>query len=472
MQGYKYLFKNIGLLTLSQFGTKILVFFLIPLYTSILSTAEYGTYDLFTTTINLLVPIFTLNLSDAVLLFALDETKNRSEILSIGLKYTLIGFFLSTIFLLINALFNFFAPINEYWYYFPLLFTFTIINTLFLGFSRGIDRVKETAISGVICSATMISCNLLFLLVFNFGIHGYFIANIISLLLQVIYLFKSCKLWRYIKPTRINKQLEKEMRNYSTPLIANNVGWWINNSSDRYIVTWMCGVSANGIYSVGYKIPSILNIFQTIFSQAWIMSAVKDFDSNDSKGFFSKIYAIYNCGMVLVCSAIIIGSRLLAHILYAKEFFDAWQYTPFLTMAIVFGSLSGFLGGIFAATKDSKLFGKSTAIGAIINIILNVILVYFIGALGAAISTLVAYVVVWFIRLNHVHKHINIKINLKRDCFSYIILLIQGLILFIFNDSIILHSIEMVLFILIIFLYFKDLKNTLNQVLLKFKTRR
>ena len=69
MKGYKYLFKNIGLLTISQFGTKILVFLLVPLYTSVLSTSEYGTYDLFVTTINLLVPIVTLNLSDAVLLF-------------------------------------------------------------------------------------------------------------------------------------------------------------------------------------------------------------------------------------------------------------------------------------------------------------------------------------------------------------------------------------------------------------------
>jgi O-antigen/teichoic acid export membrane protein/glycosyltransferase involved in cell wall biosynthesis len=470
MQGYKYLFKNIGLLTLSQFGTKILVFFLVPLYTSVLSTAEYGTYDLFNTTINLLVPIVTLNLSDAVLLFALDKTKKRSEVLSIGLKYAVIGFCLSTLFLIVNAVLNIFTLINEYWYYFPFLLIFTVINALFSGFVRGIDRVKETAIGGVICSASMISCNLFFLLVLKWGLHGYFIANIISLFLQIAYLFVSCELWKYIR-ANINKSLEKEMKDYSTPLIANNVGWWVNSSSDRYIVTWMCGVSANGIYSVGYKIPSILNMFQSIFSQAWTMSAIKDFDSDDSKGFFSKMYSVYNCGMVIVCSGIIITSRLLAHILYAKEFFVAWQYVPFLTIAIVFGSLAGFLGGIFAAAKDSKLFGKSTIIGAVINIILNIILVYFMGAIGAAIATLVAFFIVWFIRLRHVQKHISIKINLKRDYFSYLVLTIQGFILFIFNDGLILYSIEGALFMLIVLLNYKDLKNILEKVLLKFKTR-
>lgn len=470
MHGYKYLLKNIGLLTISQFGTKILTFLLVPLYTSVLSTSEYGTYDLFTTTINLLVPIVTLNISDAVLLFSLDEKNDRSEVLSIGLKYTVFGFVFSTVFLIFNNITNLFQPINEYWYYFPFLFLFTTINTLFSGYCRGIDRVKETSIGGIICSFVMISCNLLFLLVLRLGLHGYFIANILAIISQSIFLFVSCKLWQYFVISK-NNNLEKSMKDYSTPLIANNVGWWVNNSSDRYIVTWMCGVAANGIYSVGYKIPSILNMFQTIFSQAWTMSAVKDFDSDDRNGFFSKMYSIYNCGMVLVCSIIVMTSRALAHLLYAKDFFVAWKYVPFLTIAIIFGSLSGFLGGIFAAAKDSKLFGKSTLIGAGVNIVLNILLVYFIGALGAAIATLIAFFIVWLIRLRHVERHISININLKRDYLSYFLLIGQGLLLFVFSDGVPLYALEIMLFGLIVMLYYKDLKDTFSQVLSKFKRK-
>ena len=466
MKGYKYLFKNIGLLTISQFGTKILVFLLVPLYTSVLSTSEYGTYDLFVTTINLLVPIVTLNLSDAVLLFALDEKVDCSEVLSIGLKYSLYGFFASLLFLIINLAIDFFPAITLYWYYFPVLLLLTIINTLFTGFSRGIDKVKETSISCIVCSATRIGCNLLFLLVLKWGLHGYFLANIIAMTTQIIYLYISCELKKFINP-KINGKLEKEMKNYSMPLIMNNVGWWVNNSSDRYIVTWLSGISANGIYSVGYKIPSILNMFQSIFSQAWTMSAVKDFDSNDSNGFFSKMYSIYNCGMVLVCSAIVMTSRLLAHILYVNDFFTAWQYVPFLTIAIVFGSLSGFFGGIFAAAKDSKLFGKSTIISAIINIILNIAFVFFVGPIGASLATLISYFIVWYIRLRHVQKHIAIKINLKRDYISYFILLIQGTILFILNDSLLLYFIECCLYILILVLFYKELKAIIIKIFRK-----
>lgn len=468
MNGYKYLLKNIGILTLSQFGTRLLSFFLVPLYTNVLSTVEYGTYDLFTTTINLLVPIITLNISDAVLLYALDKTKNRSAVFSIGLKYITIGSIVSVVFLVLNAVFGIFQAINDYWFYFPILFVLTALNVLLCGFARGIDRVKETAIGGIICSATMIGCNLLFLLVFKWGIHGYFIANIIAIFLQTFYLFVACHMWNYIK-LKSNRGLETEMRQYSMPLIANNVGWWINSSSDRYVVTWMCGISSNGIYSVGYKIPSILNMFQSIFSQAWTMSAVKDFDSEDSRGFFSTTYSIYNCGMVIICSAIILTSRLLAYILYAKEFFRAWQYVPFLTIAIVFGSLSGFLGGIFAATKNSKLFGQSTLWGAAINTVLNIVLVCYCGTLGAAIATLVAYFAVWVIRLRHVKKNISIKFNIRRDLLSYLLLVLQGLLFFLFADGFFLYFLEFILFMLVVLLYKNELKNTVRSMINKFR---
>ena len=65
MKGKRYLAKNIAFLTVGQFGTKLLVFFLVPLYTSVLTSAEYGTYDLYSATVGLFVPILTLNISDA-----------------------------------------------------------------------------------------------------------------------------------------------------------------------------------------------------------------------------------------------------------------------------------------------------------------------------------------------------------------------------------------------------------------------
>ena len=73
MGKYKYLLKNIGLVTINNFTSKILAFLLVPLYTNVLSTAEYGTYDLYTTTAFLLIPILSVDIAEALVRFLLDE---------------------------------------------------------------------------------------------------------------------------------------------------------------------------------------------------------------------------------------------------------------------------------------------------------------------------------------------------------------------------------------------------------------
>lgn len=89
MKKYKYLLKNIGLLTLSNFATKLLSFFLVPLYTSVLSTDEYGTYDLFYTTSYLLIPILSINMVESAIRFCLDNSKDKKEVISISTKIIL-----------------------------------------------------------------------------------------------------------------------------------------------------------------------------------------------------------------------------------------------------------------------------------------------------------------------------------------------------------------------------------------------
>ena len=103
MNRYKYLLKNIGLLTLSSFATKLLSFFLVPLYTNILTTTEYGTYDLFNTTIGVLLPILTLNIQEAVMRFSMDSKYDRKSIVTVATKYL----FFSNVIVILGLLINY-----------------------------------------------------------------------------------------------------------------------------------------------------------------------------------------------------------------------------------------------------------------------------------------------------------------------------------------------------------------------------
>lgn len=326
MRGKKYLAKNIGLLTISQFGTKLLSFFLVPLYTYVLTTGEYGTYDLYTTTVSLLIPILTLNVADPALRFTMDKNSNRKGIFSICIKYLVISILVASALIGVNCYFNLFNAINEYGFFLLLMFASSALNGVLVNYARGLDKVKDVAISGVVCSTIMISLNLLFLIPLHLGLTGYFLANIIGVVSQCLYLVFRIRVWDYLDIGLIDKKLQDNMLAYSKPLIINNISWWVSSASDRYIVTWFCGMAANGIYSVGYKIPSIINIFQTIFNQAWTLSAVQDYDPEDKNGFFSNMYNTYNFCMTLVCTNLIVLTRFLARILYANDFFNAWKY--------------------------------------------------------------------------------------------------------------------------------------------------
>lgn len=331
-------------------------------------------------------------------------------------------------------------------------------------FVKGLDKVKEVAVSGIISSIVVVLSNVLFLVVLKWGIKGFFISSILGLFCQLLYLFFACSCYQFIKG-KYDKALRREMLGYSRPLVANNIAWWITNASDRYIVSWMCGLSMNGLYSVGYKIPSMLVFIQSIFNQAWVLSAVNDYDSEDTEKFFSIVYRLYNMCLVVGCSVIILLTKVLAHFLYSNEFYQAWIYVPLLVISIIFGSLSSYVGGIFIAVKDTGIIAKSTLIGAAANIVLNIALIYCLGAMGAAIATVVSYIIVWMMRMIYVRQYIKLEINFFRDLASYFVLIVQTVVLLTISQNMVLYSVELFLMLVVFGLYITETKQDIKRLI-------
>lgn len=462
---YGYLVKNVGLLTISSFATKLLSFFLVPLYTNTLTTGEYGTYDLMTATVGILVPILTMNIYEAVLRFAMDRNADREALATIGMRYSLLASLILGIVSLFAVMFGAvsFEPrlILFFWLFF-IIQTFTNLVTCY---ARGVGLIEDLSISGAAASAVTIILNVVFLLPLHMGLEGYFLANILGPLAQIIYLEGKARLIADMHLRRPYRQLRKEMIAYSLPLIANSIAWWVNSVSDRYIVTLFLGIAANGVYSVATKIPAILNVFQGIFNQAWSLSSTKSFDPEDKDGFFANTYRAYNCFMTIVCSAVVLANKPLASFLYAKDFYIAWRYVPWLTLAILFGALVGFLEGIYIAVKDSKTPAKCTLAGAVTNIVLNFALVPVMGALGAAIATAVCYLEIWVARLWLSRRYMRFHINIKRDVASYILIVAQSVALLTIANDTLMYAVVSVLFVLVVLLYLKDIALVAGKVI-------
>ena len=168
--------------------------------------------------------------------------------------------------------------------------------------------------------------------------------------------------------------------------------------------------------------------------------------------------------MTIVCSMIIVFDKILAKILYAQNFYDAWKYVPWLTIAILFGAMSGYIGGFFSAVKNSKVFAVSTVVGAISNVVLNIIFTPVIGPIGAAIATTICYGEVFFIRFFQSRKYIKLKINVVRDVCGYILLVIQAIALCTIENQIFMYGVVIGLFLVVVVCYFTDMKLVLSKL--------
>lgn len=103
---------------------------------------------------------------------------------------------------------------------------------------RALDKVKEITIASVITCLITVSCNLLFLLIFRWGVNGYLLANILGHVLSLLYLMLAARLGRYISFRINDPELTRRIIVFSLPMIVSALSWWINNSLDKYILSF------------------------------------------------------------------------------------------------------------------------------------------------------------------------------------------------------------------------------------------
>ena len=460
MSAYKKLLKNSGIFAIANLGSKLISILFIPYYTYVLSIVEYGTIDMINTSISLILPLITLSIFDATLRFTVKSRYSNKDIFSSSIIVILIANIIVLLLYPILIKISFLKNILGLFY---IIILVQSINIVIAQFTRGIGMVKQFAINGIINTFILVISNIILLSYFNMGIKGYFISVILAYMLSTLYLIISTKIWKLCSFKNINITIIKEMIRYSIPLIPNSLMWWIMNASDRYAITMFMGVAANGLYAVAYKIPTILNLLYSIFSQAWQLSAIEEGESKNKSEFYTNVFKVFSVVMCIGTSFILMIIKPIIEIVLSTEFKNCWRYVPFLLLAVVFTSFSSFLGTNYIAMKETKGVFKTSLIGAILNIILNLILIPLIGLNGAAIATMISFFIVWVIRICDTKKFVIIKIDFKTLIITLIIIFIQ--IATLYMKSKYYFIIELLLVIIIIFVNKSTLFDIINGAL-------
>lgn len=408
MNKNKELAKNTIIIFLGKACTQLISFLLLPLYTAYLTTGDYGTVDLIITYVSLLVPVVTIQLEMAAFRFLVDSRKDKEEIPKVitNVLYTIL--ILSILFIVLYLIVVVFIDIPYKWY---ILFNVivTILSNLMLQISRGLGDNKQYSIGSCIAGIVTVVSNVILIVFLKIGARGMLLSSIIANLMCAIYLFVKMQVYRNIRKSLLDKKFIKQLIKYSFPLVPNGISWWIINVSDRTIISLVLGVAANGVYAVSNKFSSILSTILNIFSLSWTESASLHIDDEDKNKFFSDTINTVLKIFISLTLGIISFMPFVFKILINENYNEAYLYIPILMISCIFNTVVVLYSSIYIAKKLTKQVASTSMCAAIINIIINVLLIKFIGVYAAAISTALAYFAMAIYRHYDLKKYVVIK---------------------------------------------------------------
>lgn len=423
MNENKRLIKNTGIIAIGNISTKLISFFLLPLYTALLSTSEYGTFDYILSISIFCIPFVSVLMDEAIFRFLIDcnTEEEKKRVITTATCVVFCGMLLFTIIGIpvMNML------RYSYTYYAVVYILLNVICGMISALLRGIGRTDQYALFNFLLGFIQVLLNVILIAGFKLGLVGMLMASISAqCIVSVIFIFR-IKIWRYITFRNASWSKAKEMILYSFPLIPNKISWTIINLSDRIILMNVLGSDATGLYAVSYKFPNLMDTVYGFFYQSWKESSARVLKEENQDDFYNSVYENLKNFMFSLVLGMTAFMPLVFFILINKNYYAALPYIPVLLLATYFSNMSGFYGGIFTAYKDTKIMGTTTVAAAVINLSVNLLMIRKFGIYAAAVSTLVANFVVYVYRKIKVRKYIKLKENWKKSTFAVIFTVVE-----------------------------------------------
>lgn len=430
MDRYKRLVSNTMLFGISTFSSKLLGFFLTAYHTRVMGTGDYGSVQAVIDIGSFLIPIVSLGITNAIIRFGLQKELSKKSVYTNGVLTTVAGFFLL---LLLAPILNFVpflhTSITGYWGLLLIFVLTSCLRTVNCQFVRAREAVRLYALDGILCTITNLGFNIFFLSGLKLGAQGLIISLICSDLCSAIFLFFTARLRKYFSLRSIDKKLWSTMLRYALPLMPASIFFWLMNVSGTLFIRQILGPEYTGIFKASYKLPTMLSMVATLFTEAWQLSAFTDDTPRGREQFFSKVFGAYQSVMFIVGGGIILLCKPIMSLFVSPAFFEGWMFIPVLTMATVFSAFDNFLNSIYMVEKRSMLSLVTMAAGAVTNLVLNALLIPIMGVQGAALATLVSFVLVFLLRAVNTRGLIRVDFNPLLLIANVLLLTAEGLMM-------------------------------------------
>ena len=415
----RLLLGNTLVFALGGLAIKAVSLVLMPLYTTALTAGEYGTAELLNSAIEIVLPLLSAGVVEALYRFSIDDDVPKDELFAGSLVVLGGGVVCAgALCALGSVLWD-----MEHAAAFFVLFCSVCVFKATTQLARGLGHVRRFVAYGLINALAMVVSTYLLLVRAHLGVEGYLWSFTIGYLVGGLVAFLGSAEYRLLAPFKIDRALLRRMLVYSLPLVPNLLSWWLVSVSGRYVVLWGSGVVAAGLFTAASKMPALVNIVASVFQQAWQYSTAREINSPDRGAFFGVVMRGYSLATLTVAGLVIALNRPISRVMLQAEFAEGWRYVPLLMLVASFGVISIFFESFYQALKNSGVLMASTALGAGVNVVLGVALVPFMGPWGAGLAGAVAYMLVLVVRARDLRRRINLPIDRLRLTYQLALLI-------------------------------------------------
>lgn len=408
----KVLLKNTGILMIAKISTQFVSFLLLPLYTALLTTSEYGEIDIYTSLTMIVIPFITLQLEMGLFRFFITEKSknNRKKIITTAFVLVFI------MILVISGLYGTLAVLLKFKYSI-YLFTFYLsmtFSTVLLQVCRAYGNNKVYGMASFISSSVAVCLNVFFIALLGWKVDGILLSSTIAQSISVLYMIVKTRVFEYFDVHFYDDETKKQLLRYSVPLVFNQISSWAINYSDRLIIINVWGTSYNGIYSLANKFSNITNTFFNVFNVAWTENVVRSMDDKDRESYISEMFMLIFGLYLALITGIINLLPFFWRYMVNENYDSAYGHVPILLLAMFFSGMAATIGSVYIAYGKTREVSITTIMAGICNITVHLLLLKWLDLYAASISTCVSFACLFLYRYIVVKRFFSLKINFKR----------------------------------------------------------
>ncbi|MHB9338843.1 oligosaccharide flippase family protein [Fusobacterium pseudoperiodonticum] len=439
----------------------VIGFFMLPFITRILTPEEYGIASLIAVLVDMLVIMCSMGLDQGLVRFFYEEDEdNRGRLLYNSISYPIIFFFILSIILFIfkDKITFFILNKNDnfLWKVILVSILFRILHLFSILIIRMQQKGKLFSFLNILLKVSEFLFILILYKIYKNSYKILILASLFSFILtSLLSIFFERKIWTFSGKEKITK---KELLKYSFPLVLTMGLTWLFASADKLTIKYFSDLNQVGLYSSSFKIVSIISVIQSGFTTFWTPIVYEHYSKNpEDTLFYKKANDYLSIIFFSMGLGILIFRDLIVFLLGDKYYLSKFIMPMLIFIPVMYLISETTVMGI-SFKKKSKYFLYISIVVSITNILGNIILVPFLGAKGAAISTGISYILFFVLRTYFSNKLINFGFNLKRIYFIIVLFLSYALFLTFYDNIYFNIGVGLLFQIILIVVYFPVLK--------------